>query len=124
MKIKFIFFIFFQFIFLISSLNSDEVEIVSDNIKILENGKIIESIQTNAIIKKKGLYIEGDYSVFNKETEIIKFKKNVFFKDIKKNITIETENAKNAHFATPKFFNLIYSYFLGDFRTFFLGLDM
>ena len=94
MKIKFIFFIFFQFIFLISSLNSDEVEIVSDNMKILENGKIIESIQTNAIIKKKGLYIEGDYSVFNKETEIIKFKKNVFFKDIKKNITIETENAK------------------------------
>ena len=53
MKIKFILFLFFQFIFFNSILYSDEVEIVSDNIKILENGKIIESIQTNAIIKKK-----------------------------------------------------------------------
>ena len=53
MKIKFILFLFFQFIFFNSILYSDEVEIISDNIKILENGKIIESIQTNAIIKRK-----------------------------------------------------------------------
>ena len=53
MKIKFILFLFFQFIFFNSILYSDEVEIVSDNIKILDNGKIIESIQTNAIIKRK-----------------------------------------------------------------------
>ena len=65
MKIKFILFLFFQFILFNSVLYSDDVEIVSDNIKILENGKIIESIQTNAIIKNKGLYIEGDYSVYN-----------------------------------------------------------
>ena len=64
MKIKFILFLFFQFIFFNSILISDEVEIISDNIKILDNGKIIESIQTNAIIKKKGLYIEGDYSIY------------------------------------------------------------
>ena len=94
MKIKFILFLFFQFIFFNSILYSDEVEIVSDNIKILDNGKIIESIQTNAIIKKKGLYIEGDYSVYNKETEIIKFEKNVLFNDRTKNIKVETENAK------------------------------
>ena len=94
MKIKFILFLFFTLFFFNSILYSDEVEIVSDNIKILDNGKIIESIQTNAIIKSKGLYIEGDYSVYNKEKEIIEFDKNVLFKDRTKNISIETENAK------------------------------
>ena len=81
MKIKLILILIFQFIFLNSIVHTDEVEIISDNVKILENGKIIESLQTNAIIKKKGLYIEGDYSVYNKEKEIIEFEKNVFFKD-------------------------------------------
>ncbi len=94
MKIKFILLLFFQFILFNSIINSDEVEIVSDNIKILENGKIIQSIKTNAIIQKKGLYIEGDYSVYNKETEIIKFEKNVLFNDRIKNIKVETVNAK------------------------------
>ena len=94
MKIKFILFLFFQFIFFNSILYSDEVEIISDNIKILDNGKIIESIQTNAIIKKKGLNIKGDYSVYNKETEIIKFENNVLFNDRTKNIKVETVNAK------------------------------
>ena len=94
MKIKFILILFFQFIFFNPILFSDEVDILSDNIKILDNGKIIESIQTNAIIKRRGLYIEGDYSVYNKETEIIKFEKNVLFNDRTKNIKVETENAK------------------------------
>ncbi len=94
MKIKFILILFIQFIFFNSILNSDEVEIVSDNIKILENGNIIESIQTNAIIQSKGLYIEGDYAVYDKEKEIIRFEKNVLFNDKPKNILIETVKAK------------------------------
>ena len=94
MKIKLILILFFQFIFFNSFVYSDEVEIISDNIKILEDGKIIESIQTNAIIKKKGLYIEGDYSIYDKEIETIEFEKNVLFIDRTKNITVETENAK------------------------------
>ena len=94
MKIKFILILFFQLVFFNLSLDAQEVDIVSDNIKIVENGKIIKSIKTKAIIKKKGLYIEGDYSEYNKETEIIKFDKNVLFDDKTKNITIETENAK------------------------------
>ena len=36
------------------------------------------------------MYIEGDYSVYNKETEIIKFEKNVLFNDRTKNIKVET----------------------------------
>ena len=94
MKIKFILILFFQFIFFNSILYSDEVEIISDHIKILNNGKIIESIQTNAIIQSKGLYIEGDYSVYDKEKEIIRFEKNVLFNDKPKNILIETVKAK------------------------------
>ena len=76
------------------NLNADEIDIVSDNIKIIENGKIIESIKTKATIKKKGIYIEGDYSEYNKESEIIKLEKNVLFKDRTKKITVKTEKAK------------------------------
>ena len=94
MKIKIILFLFFQIIFFNTILLSDEVDIISDNIKILENGNVIQSIQTNAIIKKKGLNIKGDYSVYNKETDIIKFEKNVLFNDRTKNIIVETESAK------------------------------
>ena len=93
MKIKFILILIFPFIFFNSIIYSDEIDIVSDNLKILENGKIIKSTQTIAIIKKKGLFIEGDYSVYNKETEIIELDKNVLFNDRIKNITIETEHA-------------------------------
>ena len=108
MKIKFILFLFFSLFFFNSILYSDEVEIISDNIKILDNGKIIESIKTNAIIKDKGLYIEGDYSVYNKETEIIKFENfikseeqlpemrtmNNLFKDIDKYVDLNLSNKK------------------------------
>ncbi len=93
MKIKFVLSLLFQLIFFYPMLLSDEIDIISDNIKILENGNIIESIQTNAIIKKRGLYIEGDYSVYNKETEIIKLENNVLFNDQVKNINVETEIA-------------------------------
>ena len=89
MKVKLILILFFQFILFNSFVYSDEVEIISDNIKILDDGKIIESIQTNAIIKKKGLYIEGDYSKYDKEKETIEFEKNVLFNDRTKNITVD-----------------------------------
>ena len=94
MKIKFIVFLCFNLFFFYSFLLSDEVNIISDNIKILENKKLIESYQTQVIIKNKGLYIEGDVSVYDKKKEIISFKKNVLFNDRIKNITVKTEKAK------------------------------
>ena len=94
MKIKLLIILFFQLFFFNFILNANEIDIVSDNIKITENGKIIKSIKTKAIIKKKKLFIEGDYSEYNKESEIIEFKKNVLFSDETKNITVEAENAK------------------------------
>ena len=94
MKVKILLILFFKLIFFNLSINADEIDIISDNIKIIENGKIIKSIKTKAIIQKKGLYIEGDFSEYNKEAEIIKFEKNVLFNDKAKKITIETQNAK------------------------------
>ncbi len=94
MKFNLIIVLLFKLIIFNLSLNADEIDIVSDNIKIIENGKIIKSIKTKATIKKKGVYIEGDYSEYNKESEIIKLEKNVLFMDRTKKITVETENAK------------------------------
>ncbi len=94
MKYNLLIILLFKLIIFNLSLNADEIDIISDNIKIIENGKIIESIKTKATIKKKGIYIEGDYSEYNKESEIIKLEKNVLFKDRTKKITVETENAK------------------------------
>ena len=42
---------FFTLIF--ANLLADEIEIISDNIKILENRNIIKSINSEALIKKK-----------------------------------------------------------------------
>ncbi|MFL2892077.1 MAG: LPS-assembly protein LptD [Candidatus Pelagibacter sp.] len=94
MKFNLLIVLLFKLIIFNLSLNADEIDIVSDNIKIIENGKIIKSIKTKATIKKKGVYIEGDYSEYNKESEIIKLEKNVLFMDRTKKITVETENAK------------------------------
>ena len=94
MKFNLLIVLLFKLIIFNLSLNADEIDIVSDNIKIIENGKIIKSIKTKATIKKKGVYIEGDYSEYNKVSEIIKLEKNVLFKDRTKKITVETENAK------------------------------
>ena len=69
MKFNLLIILIFKLIIFSLSLNADEIDIVSDNIKIIENGKIIKSIKTKATIKKRGVYIEGDYSEYNKESE-------------------------------------------------------
>ncbi len=70
-----------------------EIEIISDNVKILDNGKIIKSINTKAIIKKQGLEIQGNDSLYDKKKQELIFKKNVLFFDKIKNVSIETEEA-------------------------------
>ena len=56
MKFNLLIILFFKLIIFSLSLNADEIDIISDNIKIIENGKIIKSIKTKATIKKKGIY--------------------------------------------------------------------
>ena len=72
---------------------ANEIEIISDNVKILDNGKIIKSINTKAIIKKQGLEIQGNDSLYDKNKQELIFKKNVLFFDKIKNVSVETEEA-------------------------------
>tara|TARA_B100000575_G_scaffold291659_1_gene298115 strand:+ start:2982 stop:5369 length:2388 start_codon:yes stop_codon:yes gene_type:complete len=97
MRVKFVLYVFFLLVTLNFNINADEIDIVSDNIKIFENGKYLESTNTKAIIKKKGLYIEGEKSFYDKKIKEIKFKKNVFFKDRIKDFNLETEEAIYNH---------------------------
>ena len=61
MKTKF--FLYSVFFLLINfNLFADDIEIYADNIKILDNNKIIKSINTKATIKEKKLFIEGNNS--------------------------------------------------------------
>ena len=94
MKIKFILFLFFQLIFFNSILYSDEINIVSDNIKVLNNGNVIKSYISKAVIEEKKLFLEGRVSIYKKNESEITLENNVIFQDKIQNITIHTEKAK------------------------------
>ena len=93
MKIR-IYLILFIFLILQNKIiHANEIEIISDNIEILDNGRKIKSINTKAIIEKEGLKIEGAQSLYDKDNQEVIFKKNVLFFDKIKNVSIETEKA-------------------------------
>lgn len=93
MKIR-IYLILFIFLILQNKIiHGNEIEIISDNIEILDNGRKIKSINTKAIIEKEGLKIEGAQSLYDKDNQEVIFKKNVLFFDKIKNVSIETEKA-------------------------------
>jgi len=93
MKISIYFFLLIFFILPHKIISANEIEIISDNVEILDNGKTIKSINTKAIIEKEGLEIRGKQSLYNKDNQEVIFKKNVLFFDKIKNIIIETEEA-------------------------------
>tara|TARA_B100000925_G_scaffold190447_1_gene144047 strand:+ start:174 stop:2507 length:2334 start_codon:yes stop_codon:yes gene_type:complete len=74
-------------------VKANDIEIISDNIIVLNNGSIIKSKNTEAKIEHKSIYIKGDFSTYNKDRNVIIFKNNVFFQDKLKNIQIETDEA-------------------------------
>ncbi len=82
---------FFTLIF--ANLLADEIEIISDNIKILENRNIIKSINSEALIKKKKLSLKGNNSIYNKKKKEIFVDGNVNFIDGVENLKIDTESA-------------------------------
>ena len=92
MNIKFLL-IFILFFFINLNIFADEIEIISDNIKILDNGDTIESTSTSAIIKKKKLYLEGNKSLYEKKKNLVTIIDDVIFLDNLKNIKIFTEEA-------------------------------
>ncbi len=91
MKIKFVLFIL---IFFFSSyLTAEDIEIISDNIKIFDDGNIINSTNTQAIIKDENLFLQSDKSLYDKKKQKVYLEKNVKFLDQNEDINIITNNA-------------------------------
>jgi len=87
MKFKFLLYLLIFFSFLEKGL-ADEINFISDNIKIQDEGNIINSINVEAEIPSKRIFIKGDYSNYNKTTNIITVTKNVEFIDSLNNVFI------------------------------------
>ena len=88
------FFIYLIFYILLNfNLSADDIEIYSDNIKVLNDNNIIKSINTIASIKEKKLRLEGDKSVYDKNKQEITLTGNVIFYDELKNLKIYSEKA-------------------------------
>ncbi len=75
------------------NLSADDIEIYSDNIKILNNNNIIKSFNTKANIKEKKLFLEGNNSVYDKNRQEITLTGDVIFIDELKNLKIYSEKA-------------------------------
>ncbi len=76
------------------NLTADDVDIISDQITLTDNGNIIKSLNSKAVIKDKKIHLEGNKSVYKKDKNEITLEGNVVFKDRIENITINTEEAK------------------------------
>ena len=71
MNFKILFYIFFIFFLFIKNVISDEIKIDSSQIKVLEEGNIISSLNIKANIPNKKIDIEGDKSIYNKKKKTI-----------------------------------------------------
>ena len=68
-----------------------EVNFESSNIKILEDGNIIKSLNVVADIPEDKVQISGQNSEFNKINEVLTINKNVKYFDINQDIKIESD---------------------------------
>ena len=71
MNIKILYYIFFIFALFQESAFSDEININSSKMKILEEGNIITGVNVKADIPNKKIEIEGDKSVYDKKKKTI-----------------------------------------------------
>ncbi len=92
MKAKLLIYLIF-FVLINLNLSADDIEIYSDNIKILNNNNIIKSFNTKANIKEKKLFLEGNNSVYDKNKQEITLTGDVIFIDELKNLKIYSEKA-------------------------------
>ncbi len=92
-KLGTLFFSLFIVLFNISS-TANEVEIISDNIKIIENGNIIKSTNSKAIIKKKKLTLQSLVSVYDKKKQEIYLEDDVIFFDKIEDLKIVAPKAR------------------------------
>ena len=75
------------------NLSAEDVEIYSDNIKILDDNNIIKSTNTKASIKEKKLFLEGKSSIYDKSKQEITLTGDTIFIDQLKNLKINAEEA-------------------------------
>ena len=93
MNCKNFFYIFFIFILFQKSAFTDEINIKSSQMKVLEEGNIIKGLNVKADIPSKKIEIEGDKSIYDKKNKKLTIIKNVKFFDKLKNVYIEAEKA-------------------------------
>ena len=93
MRIKLLIFFIFSLFFSNINILGDELDIISEKIKILNNGNIIKSLETEVFLKEKDIYIKGDKSLYDKIVQKIEFENNVFFEDKLKQIEVTTKKA-------------------------------
>ena len=79
------------FLILLENVFSKEINFQSSNIKILEEGNIINSINSEVDIPEDDVKIMGDEAYYNKTTQKLIIKKNVIYKDNTQNIIIESD---------------------------------
>ena len=91
MNYKVIFYIFIIFALFEKSVFSEEININSTNIKVLEKGNIINALNVKANIPSKKIEIEGDKSIYDKKNSQLTIINNVKFFDNLKNIYLEGE---------------------------------
>ena len=86
-KIFIIFFIFNNY-----SVSSNEINFLSSDINVQDNGNIILANDSETTIPKKNINIKSDKVEYYKKNKILIFKQNVNFKDLKKKIIIKSDN--------------------------------
>ena len=91
MKNKLAFYILILTFFFSFNSFSKTIEFISDNIKILKNGDLINSYNGKAIDKAQSIEIESKISIYDKITEILEVIDDVKFYDNIKDIFIETK---------------------------------
>ena len=92
MKTKFLLCSIF-YLLLNLNLSAEDIEIYSDNIKILDDNNIIKSTNTKASIKEKKLFLEGKNSIYDKSKQEITLTGDTIFIDKLKNLKINAEEA-------------------------------
>ena len=90
-KIFFLILIFFFSIYSKTTI-SDELDIKSKKINILENGNLIEAFGDVEVISSDGLIIRGDTSKYNKKDNILRISGNVEVINDKQNLTIKSNS--------------------------------
>ena len=91
MNFKNLYYIFFILFLLGKNAFADEIKIDSSDIKVLDDGNIINASNIKANIPNKKIEIEGDQSIYDKKNSQLTIIKNVKFFDNLKNVYLEGE---------------------------------